>query len=228
MNLKRGRGQKMIKRLAISFSLIAALGVGTLFATPANQANAAAPVLQKGDQQGHVWGLQNRLLQLGLYKGKVDGQFGPLTQQAVAKYQKQNGLSVDGSVGQSTWNSLENHTFTSKQIQLLAQLVHAEAKGEPLKGQVAVAAVALNRIDSNKFPNTVEGVIYEPLAFTCVPQGTFYDQPNEEAYRAVYLATRGWDPTGGSLYYFNPAKASSSWIWSRPQTVQIGHHIFAK
>jgi N-acetylmuramoyl-L-alanine amidase len=218
----------MIKRLALSFSLVAVLGVSAILVAPVNQANAQAPVLKKGDRQGSVWGLQNRLLQLGLYKGKVDGKFGPLTQQAVVNYQKQNGLSVDGTVGQGTLHSLRNHTFTSNQIQLLAQLVYAEAKGESLKGQVAVAAVALNRIDSGKFPNTIEGVIYEPLAFTCVQQGTFYEQPDAQAYKAVYLATQGWDPTNGSLYYFNPAKVSSSWIWSRPQTVQIGHHIFAK
>ncbi|HET7579250.1 MAG TPA: cell wall hydrolase, partial [Bacillales bacterium] len=119
-------------------------------------------------------------------------------------------------------------TFTSNQIQLLAQLVYAEARGEPIKGQVAVAAVVLNRIDSNKFPDTVTGVIYEPLAFTCVQLGSFYNQPDKEAYRAVYLAIQGWDPSYGSLYYFNPSKAESDWIWSRPQTVQIGNHIFAK
>ncbi|HEU5140131.1 MAG TPA: cell wall hydrolase [Bacillales bacterium] len=218
----------MLQRLMISFVAILMLGIGSAAFAPLDKANASAPVLEEGDHYGYVWGLQERLQQLGLYGGEIDGLFGPLTELAVIDFQKRNGLSADGAVGNHTWKALRNNTFTVDQIQLLAQLVYAEARGESLKGQVAVASVVLNRIDSGKFPDTVSGVIYERHAFTCVQNGTFYDQPNKEAYRAVYLAIQGWDPSYGSLYYFNPSKAKSDWIWSRPQTVQIGHHIFAK
>lgn len=219
---------KLLKRLAFCFALVFAVGTGVSSVAPSITANAAAPVLDKGDREGYVWGLQNRLLQLGIYEGRVDGKFGPLTKQAVKEFQSNYNLPKDGVVGSQTWKTLRNQTFTSDEIQLLAQLVHAEAKGESLKGKVAVAAVALNRIDSNKFPDTVKGVIYEPLAFSPVQDGSFYNPPDKDAYRAVYLATKGWDPTHNSLYFFNPAKAESDWIWTRPQTTQIGKHVFAK
>lgn len=219
----------MYKRLGISIALIFTIGMGAIVSIPANGiADAASPVLKKGDQKDYVWGLQNRLQQLGLYKDSVDGNFGSSTRQAVKQFQKQNGLTADGHVGEQTWKTLRNQTYTSEEIQLLAQLVYSEAKGESLKGQVGVAAVALNRIDSGKFPNSVNDVIYQHHAFTAVQQGTFYDAPNKKAYQAVYMATAGWDPSNGSLYYFNPDTATSSWIWTRPQTVQIGNHIFAK
>lgn len=218
----------MFKRISILCTLILTIGFGTIVAAPVHQVDAASPVLKKGDNYNYVWGLQNRLQQLGTFKGKVDGQFGPLTKQAVINFQKQNGLSTDGVVGKGTWNLLRNKTFTSHQIQMLAQLVYAEARGESFKGQVAVAAVALNRIDSSKFPDTLSGVIFQKYAFTCVQNGSYYNQPNKESYKAVYAAIRGWDPSEGSLYYFNPSTATSGWIWSRPETVQIGHHIFAK
>lgn len=204
------------------------IGFGTLFIPAKNYVQAAAPVLEYGDRYGYVWGLQHRLQQLGLYKGKVDGIFGPLTQQAVFTFQRRHGLIVDGIVGPVTWHALREVTFTKEEIQMMAQLVYGEARGEPLKGKVAVAAVVLNRIASPKFPDTVAGVIFEPGAFTAVRDGQYYLQPEKEAYRAVYLAIAGWDPTNGALYYFNPAKASSDWIWSRPQVARIGSHIFAK
>ncbi|HET7578309.1 MAG TPA: spore cortex-lytic enzyme [Bacillales bacterium] len=218
----------MLKRVAIAAMVLLISGIGVASVAPLNKAEAAAPVLNQGDHYGYVWGLQERLQQLGLYKGKVDGLFGPLTRQAVVDFQKQNGLTVDGKVGPNTLKKLRSETYSSHQIQLLAQLVYAESRGEPFKGQVAVAAVVLNRIDSQKFPDSVAGVIYQPHAFTCVQFGTFYDQPDKEAYRAVYEAIQGWDPSHHSLYYFNPVKATSDWIWSRTETLQIGHHIFAK
>lgn len=219
----------MYKRLGISIALIFTIGMGAMISIPANGiADAASPVLKKGDQKDYVFGLQNRLQQLGLYKGPIDGHFDSTTRQAVKDLQSQNGLTADGHVGAQTWKTLRDQTYASDEIQLLAQLVYSEAKGESLKGQVGVASVALNRIDSDKFPDTVKGVIYENHAFTAVQQGTFYDAPNKQAYKAVYMAIAGWDPSNDSLYYFNPDTATSSWIWTRPQTVQIGNHIFAK
>ncbi|RKD32444.1 cell wall hydrolase [Thermohalobacter berrensis] len=118
--------------------------------------------------------------------------------------------------------------FSKYEKYLVAKAVHAEARGEPFKGQVAVASVILNRVESNKFPNTVYGVIYQPYAFTAVIDGQIKLEPNREAYRATELAIKGWDPSKGALFYFNPKIATSKWIWSRPQITKIGDHIFAK
>lgn len=112
-------------------------------------------------------------------------------------------------------------------LDLLAHLVYAEARGEPYAGQVAVAAVVLNRVRDPRFPNTVRDVIFEPWAFTCVYDGQFFLTPNATAYAAARDALAGWDPTGGALYYWNPAYANSSWVWSRPVITTIGSHVFA-
>lgn len=117
--------------------------------------------------------------------------------------------------------------FSQSDIELMTRMVYAEAKGEPYIGKVAVAAVIINRVNSPKFPNTIPGVIYEPRAFTSVAQGTLWaGQPGNESKKAVLEALNGTDPSGGALYYFNPAKATSDWIWSRPQIKKIGKHIF--
>jgi len=114
--------------------------------------------------------------------------------------------------------------------ELLARIVHAEAKGEPYLGQVAVAAVILNRVDSSDFPNTLAGVIYQPGAFEPVMNGTInQDVPQDaSARKAAQEALNGYDPTGGCLYFYNPATAESKWIWSRPIVKPIGKHNFAK
>jgi N-acetylmuramoyl-L-alanine amidase len=116
--------------------------------------------------------------------------------------------------------------FSQNDIQLMANAVYGEARGEPYNGQVAVAAVILNRVNSPTFPNTVAGVIFEPRAFTAVADGQIWLEPNETAKKAVLDAINGWDPTGNAMYYFNPDTATSAWIWSRPQIKQIGKHIF--
>ncbi|WP_068671988.1 spore cortex-lytic enzyme [Oceanobacillus sp. Castelsardo] len=118
--------------------------------------------------------------------------------------------------------------FSQNDIQLMANAVYGEARGEPYEGQVAVAAVILNRLESPTFPNTVSGVIFEPRAFTAVADGQIWLTPNETARKAVLDAINGWDPTGNAQYYFNPDTATSAWIWSRPQIKQIGKHIFCK
>ena len=118
--------------------------------------------------------------------------------------------------------------FSQNDIQLMANAVYGEARGEPYVGQVAVASVILNRVNSATFPNTVSGVIFEPRAFTAVADGQIWLTPNERAKEAVLDAINGWDPTGHALYYFNPDTATSAWIWGRPQIKQIGKHIFCK
>lgn len=124
-------------------------------------------------------------------------------------------------------------TFRASQLsandrKIMANAVYGESRGEPYMGQVAVAAVILNRVKSSAFPNTPSGVIFEPRAFTAVADGQIWLTPNETASKAVNDALKGWDPTGGCTYYFNPATATSGWIWSRPQVKKIGKHIFCR
>ncbi len=119
---------------------------------------------------------------------------------------------------------------SSGDMQLMARAVNGEARGEPYEGQVAVAAVILNRVKSSSFPNSISGVIYQPGAFTAVSDGQI-NVPiaeNSTVYKACRDAMNGWDPTGGALYYFNPDTATNAWIWSRPLIKQIGKHRFCK
>lgn len=109
----------------------------------------------------------------------------------------------------------------------MAQMVYGEARGESFEGQVAVAAVILNRLNHPEFPNTISGILFQPGAFTAVQDGQFYLEPDATAYRAVEEALAGRDPTGGALFYWNPAKATSRWIWTRPIIKRIGNHVFA-
>ncbi len=115
-------------------------------------------------------------------------------------------------------------------IQLMARAINGEARGEPYEGQVAVGAVILNRVKSSQFPNSIAGVIYQSGAFTAVADGQI-NQPISEGstvYKAARDAMNGWDPTGGCIYYFNPATATNKWIWSRPLVKTIGKHRFCK
>lgn len=116
--------------------------------------------------------------------------------------------------------------LSENDLKIMANAVYGESRGEPFEGQVAVAAVILNRVKSPSFPNTPSGVIFQPGAFTAVADGQIYLEPNEQARKAVQQALNGWDPSGGCLYYFNPKTATSKWIWSRPQVKTIGQHIF--
>lgn len=177
---------------------------------------------------------QTKLKRWGYYTGSVDGIYGTLTKQAVRYFQSKNGLAVDGIIGPKTAAALgmtlsgSSSSISSSDLNLLARCVYAEARGEPYTGQVAVAAVVLNRVKSASFPNTIAGVIYQPYAFTAVDDGQINLTPNSTAYKAAQDALNGWDPTYGCIYYFNPATATSSWIWSREQVVTIGKHIFAR
>ena len=139
-------------------------------------------------------------------------------------------MTVDGIVGPKTLKALglstSTNSLSSADIELLAKCVYAEARGEPYTGQVAVAAVVLNRVKSASFPNTISGVIYQPYAFTSVNDGQIKLTPNQNAYNAAKDAMNGWDPTYGCLYYYNPRTATSSWIFSRTIAVEIGNHVF--
>ncbi len=224
-----------------------------VFLLNAEKAEAFSPqVIQHGAVGQDVIELQSRLKFIGFYTKEIDGVFGWSTYWALRNFQYEFGLPVDGLAGSDTKAKLVKATknmprggakkqasakpkaanvpngFSQNDIKLMSNAVYGEARGEPYEGQVAVAAVILNRLESSSFPNTVSGVIFEPLAFTAVADGQIWLTPNETARKAVLDAINGWDPTGNALYYFNPDTATSKWIWSRPQIKRIGRHIFCK
>lgn len=188
---------------------------------------SAAPVLSVGSSSGDVWDLQYRLKTLDYYTEPLDGIYGSQTKAAVAKFQKAYGLTADGVTGTKTWNVLKKYTLNINEMDIMAKIIYSEARGEPYKGQVAVGAVVMNRIQSSQFPDNIRDVVFQKGAFTAVSDGQYWLTPNRTAYLAALDAVRGWDPTYNSLYYFNPDTATSAWIWSRPQNVKIGKHIFA-
>ena len=174
--------------------------------------------------------IQERLSAWGYYGGKVDGIFGTLTRKAVTAFQKKNGLMPDGVAGPATLRAIGISSDSGSRDQntyLLARIISAEARGEPYEGQVAVGAVVMNRVRHPSFPNTLAGVIYQSGAFTAVTDGQFDKPITDSAWRAASDALNGWDPSGGAIYYYNPAKTANSWIRSRPVIKTIGSHIFA-
>ena len=190
------------------------------------QGNTVLALSKYGSRGSEVTQIQTKLKRWGYYKGS-----------AVKSFQRKNGLTADGIAGKNTLaamgiNSSSNNSGSSSSnssnLNLLARLVYGEARGESYTGQVAVAAVVLNRVKSSKFPNTVAGVIYQAGAFDVVSDGQINMTPNSTAIKAAQDAINGWDPSYGAIYYFNPSTATSSWIWSRPLTVVIGKHRFCK
>ena len=192
---------------------------------------------------GTYWALRNFQQDYGL---DVDGIAGASTKTALVNNSQYNrewvmdqinkgnrfthygGQSLENQVQQGTKNSQVQlpGKYSEQDLQLMANAVYGEARGEPYEGQVAVAAVILNRLESPDFPNSISGIIFQPRAFTAVADGQIWLEPNEQAKRAVLDAMNGWDPSENALYYFNPETATSGWIWSRPQIKQIGDHIF--
>lgn len=196
---------------------------------------ADAATLTIGSRGERVALIQQRLKQWGYYTGAVDGVFGRGTYNAVVRFQRQNGLAVDGQVGKKTaaamgislTGAVSASLYRESELSLLARLVSGEARGEPYIGQVAVAAVVLNRVRSDDFPDTISGVIFQPGAFDAVWDGQFDMEPTASCVRAARDAMNGWDPTGGCTYYYNPSTATNEWIWSRQVQLTIGRHAFA-
>ena len=230
--------------LAATMALFAGYaGVNLQMQTQASPAVAVidAAVLKQGSTGGEVKEVQRRLKEWGYYNGEVDGIYGAGTVEAVKYFQRKNGLTPDGVAGKATFAALgmndsvkvlENEgrydpEYTSSDLYLLAKCIYAEARGESYTGQVAVGAVILNRVDSPAFPNTIAGVIYQKNAFTAVSDGQINLEPDQTAMNAASDAMNGWDPTYGCLYYYNPAVATSSWIFGRETVTVIGKHVFA-
>lgn len=246
----------MKKALKISLAALSAAAVcagGALFTSAqadiCDMPATYAAVLKQGARGGEVKEVQRRLKNWGYYNGSVDGIYGPATISAVKYFQKKNGLTADGICGKATYAALGmndsvrvlengstdsgssssggNSDYTSSDLYLLAKCIYGEARGESYTGQVAVGAVVLNRVKSSQFPNTISGVIYQKGAFTAVSDGQINLTPNQTAINAAQDAMNGWDPTYGCLYYYNPATATSSWIFSRQTVTTIGRHVFA-
>lgn len=172
--------------------------------------------------------VQAKLAELGYYNKEIDGIYDNDTIVAIKSYQHDNNLAVTGSLDQSTTAALgvTDNTQANTDLYLLAKLIHSEARGEIYEGQVAVGAVVLNRVRDAGFPNTIQGVIYQPWAFTALNDGQFALEPNSTAYQAAQDAMNGWDPTYGCIFYYNPVTATSTWILSREIIVRIGNHVF--
>lgn len=198
--------------------------------------NTVLALSKYGSRGAEVTQIQTKLKRWGYYKGNVDGIYGSGTLSAVKLFQKKNGLTVDGIAGTKTLNAMgiynssnsSSSSSNSTNLNLLSRLVYGEARGEPYSGQVAVAAVVLNRVRSSSFPNTVSGVIYQSGAFDVVSDGQINLTPDSTAKKAAQDAINGWDPSYGAIYYFNPSTATNKWIWSRPMTITIGKHRFCK
>ena len=220
------------------------LSQASVSADPSLETSVETAVLKSGSTGNEVREVQRRLKLWGYYKGSVDGVFGAGTRSAVVAFQKKNGLTADGVVGKSTYKALgmnssyqalvnqagtQNNSsdFSNSDVYLLAKTIYAEGRGEPYVGQVAIGAVVMNRVRDRAFPNTVAGVVYQKHAFTAVSDGQINLTPNDTAMRAARDAINGWDPTGGALYYYNPAVATSAWIFDRQTVTVIGKHVFA-
>ena len=196
---------------------------------------AQGATLTLGSRGERVALIQQRLKDWGDYQGAVDGVFGRGTYNAVVRFQRRSGLTADGRVGRKTAAALgvsltgtvSAALYRESELSILARLVSGEARGEPYIGQVAVAAVVLNRVRSDDFPDTVSAVIFQPGAFDAVWDGQFDMTPTDSALRAARDAMNGWYPTGGCTYYYNPSTATNAWIWTRDVQLTIGRHAFA-
>lgn len=195
-----------------------------------------------GSQGAEVRQIQTALRDKGYFNDKIDGIYGEKTKRAVIAFQKDYGLTADGIAGKNTLKSLGisgssdgnsgggsdggYNGMSQADFNLLARVISAESRGEPYQGQVAVGAVIMNRIAHPSFPNTLAGVIYQPRAFSCIDDGGINAPVADSAYKAAREAINGSDPSGDAIYYYNPAKATSQWIFSRPVITVIGSHRF--
>ena len=214
----------------MSFTIIMFLIFGIISSIPSDS-NAVIAYSQKGSQGSEVEAVQQTLKDRGLFNAEVTGYFGEKTEQAILRFQKQQGLAQTGVADQATLKRLgitigSIPPATEANINLLARIISAEGRGEPYIGQVAIGAVIMNRIEHPSFPDTLAGIIYENGAFTALVDGQFNEPIADSAYDAARDALSGWDPTGGCIYYYNPKKTSNQFMMSRPVQKVIGDHYF--
>lgn len=228
---------KIFKNRQKMYAIISIISVFIVFVSYnlSFRTNESFALSKYGSSGTEVTQIQTKLKRWGYYNGNIDGVYGSKTVAAVRLFQSKNGLTVDGIAGPRTLaamgiasNSTGGSSSRNSDVNLLAHLIYAEARGEPYTGQVAVGAVVLNRVKSSSFPNSIAGVIYQPGAFDVVSDGQINYSPNSTAINAARDALNGWDPTYGCIYYFNPNTATSKWIWSRPYVITIGSHRFCR
>lgn len=199
---------------------------------PSSSPPAVDVLSQYGSRGEEVTKIQTRLKSWGYFSGEVTGYYGSQTTEAVKRFQKKHGLSATGVADRKTLeligisSSSSGASVSNADLELLARIISAEARGEPYIGQVAVGAVVLNRVKSSSFPDSISGVVYQPGAFTAITDGQINEAVTDSARRAARDALNGSDPTGGALYYYNPDKTSNRWIRSRPVITRIGQHLF--
>ena len=225
------------KSLCILLSITIIICIGATFKINADKNEAQQVLSRLGSRGDEVRRIQNKLKALGFFNGTVDGIYGVKTQRAVRNFQKSVGITADGVAGQKTLlymglssgdSGSNTGGYSSSDVYLLAKVIAAEARGESYTGQVAVGAVVLNRVDSSSFPDTVAGVVYQKGAFSAVTDSNWSVAPDNTSRKAAQDAINGWDPSGGALYYYNPAKTSNRWIRTRPVITTIGRHLFCK
>ncbi|WRS26724.1 spore cortex-lytic enzyme [Oscillospiraceae bacterium MB08-C2-2] len=228
--------QYILRILIVVFLNLCVIGIVGYMIHQGYQPKTVEVLSKQGSQGNEVQEIQQRLSDWGYYSGQVDGIFGDQTAKAVRRFQQDHGLTADGVAGPKT---LEQMGIASSEatsggaagmgdsdFHLLARLVSAEARGEPFNGQVAVAAVILNRVEHPSFPDSISGVAYQPGAFTALTDGQINENVADSAYRAAREALNGADPSGGAIYYYNPDRAINQWIRTRPVITQIGKHLF--
>ena len=211
--------------------LVVAIGVGSFGVYEAVFREKSVYALSKyGSTGSEVKKIQNVLKKLGYYTGSVDGIYGSKTKKAVTTFQRDCGLTADGICGPKTllYLGLSDNSsgYSNEDVTLLAKVISAEARGESYEGQVAVGAVILNRVAHPSFPDTISGVVYQNGAFSCVYDSNWYQPVADSAKRAAQDALNGWDPSGGAVYYYNPAKTNDKWIRTRTVVKVIGNHYF--
>lgn len=235
--VKSAHKKKLLRRInAFVLVLLFTAAISTAILVK-NAAPEDVSVLSKlGSRGDEVRRIQTKLKALGYFTGTADGVYGTRTQSAIRKFQSACGLTADGVAGPKTLlylglgssSSSGKGQYSSSDMYLLAKVIEAEARGEGYTGQVAVGAVILNRVKSSSFPDTIPGVVYQRGAFSCVTDSNWSVSPSATAKKAALAAANGWDPSGGALYYYNPAKTSNKWMRTRPVIVTIGSHVFCK
>lgn len=233
--MSRYKNERTKKQLFFQIIIIALVNVFVITAIAFAFSQSTQTLSQLGSRGEEVRQVQKKLRELGLYSGSVDGIYGTATQKAVRQFQKNCGITADGIAGPKTllYLGLDSGTsssgkYSSSDVYLLAKIISAEARGESYTGQVAVGAVVLNRVRHSSFPDSISGVVYQAGAFSAVRDSNWNVAPDATAKKAAQDAINGWDPTGGAIYYYNPAKTSNQWIRSRPVVTTIGRHVFCK
>ncbi len=193
-------------------------------------------LLEQGDRGGDVAILQRKLADKGFYNDRIDGLYGPNTRAAVEAFQTEHELEITGRVCESTLREFSQEDelisvleVSREEILLLARVIHAESRGEPFEGMVAVGSVIRNRVEDERFPDTVREVIIEEGQFSSLMDGQANLYPNDAAFEAARAALLGFDPTHKSIFFYNPQIATNlAWISNRPVVRRIGGHVFAQ